>query len=165
MTAAGQLGATFPGYSWNPVTIAADIRNQQQRALGTVMQELLAAQNTWSQINQSVTKLNTMKGHTYYLYDPAHLRGAAAVGAGAESDVILCGDSLGLAHPLTAATRLAFEAPERRAVDHPPDREVGGPLHVGSLVDILAQQHVVDDRPSRPQLPDTGDALPAEGRV
>ena len=45
-----------------------------------------------------------MKGHTYYLFDPAHLDGAApraadATGAGS---VLLCGDGLGLAQPLTA---------------------------------------------------------------
>ena len=59
-----------------------------------------------------------MKGHTYYLFDPAHLDGAApgpdATGAG----VLLCGDGLGLAQPLTAegilpavlSGRLAAEA-------------------------------------------------------
>ena len=37
-----------------------------------------------------------MKGHSYYLFDPAHLAGAARDG------VLLVGDALGLAHPLTA---------------------------------------------------------------
>src|SRR3954468_19586729 len=37
-----------------------------------------------------------MKGHTYYLFDPAHVDAAARAGA------YLVGDSLGLAHPLTA---------------------------------------------------------------
>jgi flavin-dependent dehydrogenase len=44
----------------------------------------------------------SMKGHSYYLYDPAHLEGAARVDADGAGGVYLCGDSLGLAHPLTA---------------------------------------------------------------
>ncbi|HVZ85388.1 MAG TPA: NAD(P)/FAD-dependent oxidoreductase [Polyangia bacterium] len=56
--------------------------------------------------------LDAMKGHTYYLFDPAHLDGAA------RDNVLLCGDSLGLAQPLTAegilpavlSGRLAAEA-------------------------------------------------------
>ena len=59
---AGQLAATFPGYSYDPATIMADSRTQKERALGTVMQQVMAAQQTWSQIGQSVTKLNTIKG-------------------------------------------------------------------------------------------------------
>jgi flavin-dependent dehydrogenase len=44
----------------------------------------------------------SMKGHSYYLYDPAHLEGAARVDADDAGGVYLCGDSLGLAQPLTA---------------------------------------------------------------
>jgi hypothetical protein len=59
-----------------------------------------------------------MKGHTYYLYDPAHLTGAAHAEATGQRSLTLCGDSLGLAHPLTAegilpaviSGRLAAEA-------------------------------------------------------
>jgi flavin-dependent dehydrogenase len=43
-----------------------------------------------------------MKGHSYYLYDPAHLDGAARVGSSGQTSAILVGDSLGLAQPLTA---------------------------------------------------------------
>jgi flavin-dependent dehydrogenase len=70
---------------------------------------------------ESAADLEAMKGHTYYLFDPTHLEGAvrpppaAQAGAGA---VLLCGDSLGLAQPLTAegilpaviSGRLAAEA-------------------------------------------------------
>ena len=59
---AGQLAATFPGYAYDPATIVADSRAQRERALGTVMQQVIAAQQTWSQISQSVTRLNTIKG-------------------------------------------------------------------------------------------------------
>ena len=56
--------------------------------------------------------LEHMKGHSYYLFDPAHLDGAAADG------ISIVGDALGLAHPLTAegilpatlSGRLAAEA-------------------------------------------------------
>ncbi len=53
---------------------------------------------------EAAADLESMKGHTYYLFDPAHLDGAApaaarATGAGS---VLLCGDGLGLAQPLTA---------------------------------------------------------------
>ena len=59
---AGQLAATFPGYSYDPATIMTDSRTQKERALGTVMQQVMAAQQTWSQISQSVMRLNTIKG-------------------------------------------------------------------------------------------------------
>ena len=37
-----------------------------------------------------------MEGHTYYLFDPAHLQTSHRDGA------FLVGDALGLAHPMTA---------------------------------------------------------------
>jgi flavin-dependent dehydrogenase len=42
--------------------------------------------------------LDHMKGHSYYLFDPAHVGGAVRL----EQNAYICGDSLGLAHPLTA---------------------------------------------------------------
>ncbi len=70
---------------------------------------------------ESAAELEAMKGHTYYLFDPAHLAGAVRPGpAGRRGDgaALLCGDSLGLAQPLTAegilpavlSGRLAAEA-------------------------------------------------------
>jgi flavin-dependent dehydrogenase len=44
--------------------------------------------------------LEHMKGHSYYLFDPAHLGGAAKVDD--RGAALLVGDSLGLAQPLTA---------------------------------------------------------------
>ena len=58
---AGQLAATFPGYSYDPATIASDSRTQKERALGTAMQQVMAAQQTWAQIGQSVARLNQIK--------------------------------------------------------------------------------------------------------
>lgn len=43
-----------------------------------------------------------MKGHAYYLYDPAHLAGAVRLDADGRGGSYLVGDSLGLAQPLTA---------------------------------------------------------------
>lgn len=40
--------------------------------------------------------LEHVKGHSYYLFDPAHLPGAH------KDNALIAGDSLGLAHPLTA---------------------------------------------------------------
>jgi len=51
---------------------------------------------------EAAPELEAMKGHTYYLYDPSHLEGAARVDGDGTGTVILCGDSLGLAQPLTA---------------------------------------------------------------
>jgi menaquinone-9 beta-reductase len=59
-----------------------------------------------------------MKGHSYYLYDPAHLEAAARVDPDGRRSAVLVGDSLGLAQPLTAegilpaviSGRLAAEA-------------------------------------------------------
>lgn len=45
---------------------------------------------------EAEAQLGHMKGHSYFLFDPAHLAAAARDGA------FLVGDSLGLAHPLTA---------------------------------------------------------------
>jgi flavin-dependent dehydrogenase len=60
--------------------------------------------------------LDAVKGHSYYLFDPAHLDGAAR--ASGPGGALLVGDSLGLAQPLTAegilpavvSGRLAAEA-------------------------------------------------------
>jgi flavin-dependent dehydrogenase len=46
--------------------------------------------------------LEAMKGHSYYLYDPVHLQGAARADADGRGGAYICGDSLGLAQPLTA---------------------------------------------------------------
>ena len=45
---------------------------------------------------ESRPALDAMKGHSYYLFDPAHFAGAA------RDNALLVGDSLGLAQPVTA---------------------------------------------------------------
>jgi menaquinone-9 beta-reductase len=62
--------------------------------------------------SEAEAQLAHMKGHSYYLFDPAHLE------APVRDNALLVGDSLGLAHPLTAegivpavtSGRLAAEA-------------------------------------------------------
>lgn len=56
-------------------------------------------------------ELDKVKGHSYYLFDPAHLEHAAVDGA------VLVGDALGLAQPLTAEGILPAVLSGRHAAD------------------------------------------------
>jgi flavin-dependent dehydrogenase len=47
-------------------------------------------------------ELEAMKGYSYYLFHPAHLDVAARIGSDGKDGAYLVGDSLGLAHPITA---------------------------------------------------------------
>lgn len=88
------------GYSWNvPKTDWLNVGS------GTVEPHEVRA--AWQRARRHFTEaghvppeaaaaLDAMKGHAYYLFDPAHLEGAV------RDNVLLCGDSLGLAQPLTA---------------------------------------------------------------
>lgn len=51
---------------------------------------------------EATAPLDHVKGHSYYLFHPDHLDHAARVDADGQGGVYLAGDSLGLAHPLTA---------------------------------------------------------------
>ena len=51
---------------------------------------------------EATAGLEAMKGHSYYLFDPAHLTGAARVDADGRGGLYVAGDALGLAQPLTA---------------------------------------------------------------
>jgi flavin-dependent dehydrogenase len=55
--------------------------------------------------------LDHVKGHSYYLYEPVHLDGAARDGA------LLAGDALGLAHPITGEGILPAVLSGRLAAD------------------------------------------------
>jgi flavin-dependent dehydrogenase len=94
------------GYSWNvPKTDwinvgAGTVDPNQVRAAWQ------AARAQFTQAGhippESAPELDAMKGHAYYLYDPAHLDGAARVDADGKGGAYLVGDALGLAQPLTA---------------------------------------------------------------
>jgi len=86
---------------------------------------------------ESAAELEAMKGHTYYLFDPTHLEGAVRPGPTNEKGaVLLCGDSLGLAQPLTAegilpavlSGRLAAEAILAGAPESYPARLAAHPV-------------------------------------
>jgi flavin-dependent dehydrogenase len=84
------------GYGWN-----VPKRDWVNVGCGTLDATRVRAawEHTREQIRAHVppdADLEHVKGHSYYLFDPAHLAGAAKDGA------YLVGDSLGLAHPLTA---------------------------------------------------------------
>lgn len=57
----GRLATTFPGYTYNPATVAADVRARREATLATFKGALLAGQATGLQIGQSMTQLGTMK--------------------------------------------------------------------------------------------------------
>ena len=108
-------------------------------------------------------ELAHMKGHAYYLFDPAHLEGAAREGA------LLVGDALGLAHPLTAegilpatlSGRIAAEAILEGGTRRYPDRLRRHPL----LAEYRRVHHLLAaGRALRRKLPRRADGhLPARG--
>jgi hypothetical protein len=51
---------------------------------------------------EAAAPLDHVKGHSYFLYHSEHLDGAARVDADGRGGAYLVGDSLGLAHPITA---------------------------------------------------------------
>jgi len=94
------------GYSWNvPKTDwlnvgtgtvnPKDVREAWQRARA----DFRAAGHVPSVADAD---LDAMKGYSYYLFHPEHLRGAARVDDDGKGGVYLVGDSLGLAQPITA---------------------------------------------------------------
>jgi flavin-dependent dehydrogenase len=88
------------GYSWN-------VPKGEWLNIGTGTSEPREVLAGWEMAREFFTtsghvpesalpKLDEMKGHSYYLYDPSHLDGCQRDGA------FSVGDGLGLAHPLTA---------------------------------------------------------------
>ncbi len=86
------------GYSWNiPKTDWLNVGSGTMDA----RQVLAAWQDARAHFAAAVPReadaeLEHMKGHSYYLFDPAHLQGAS------QGRALLVGDALGLAQPLTA---------------------------------------------------------------
>jgi flavin-dependent dehydrogenase len=96
------------GYSWNvPKTDWLNVGagtvdpNQVRSAWQAARAHFLAAGHVPAEAAAALEP-KAMKGYAYYLYDPAHLAGAGRVDADGKGGAYLCGDSLGLAHPLTA---------------------------------------------------------------
>jgi len=96
------------GYSWNvPKTDWLNVGsgtvdpNEVRAAWQAARTHFLAAGHVPAEAAAALEP-RAMKGHAYYLYDPAHLAAAARVDADGKGGVYLCGDSLGLAQPFTA---------------------------------------------------------------
>lgn len=148
------------GYSWNvPKTDWLNVGS------GTVdpHQVRTAWQNAHAHFSaaghlpaESTPDLEQMKGHTYYLYDPAHLQGAARVQGDGQGGVLLCGDSLGLAQPLTAegilpaviSGRLAAEAILAGAPSSYPARLAANPV-IGDYGRVFRLREVAASRSHR----------------
>lgn len=88
------------GYSWN-------IPKTDWLNVGTGTMEAKQVRDAWGKAREVFTRaghipasaeaaLESMKGHSYYLFEPAHLERCCSGSA------LLVGDSLGLAHPFTA---------------------------------------------------------------
>jgi flavin-dependent dehydrogenase len=88
------------GYGWN-------VAKSDWINVGVGTLDATAARGAWRTTHdhyrtaghlpaEAEPQLAHMKGHSYFLYEPAHLDGAY------RDHVLLIGDSLGLAHPITA---------------------------------------------------------------
>jgi flavin-dependent dehydrogenase len=94
------------GYSWNvPKTDWLNIGTgtvdpkDVRAAWQSARENFRAAGHVPSDVD---SELDAMKGYSYYLYHPEHLRGAARADGDGKGGAYLVGDSLGLAQPITA---------------------------------------------------------------
>ena len=94
------------GYSWN-------VPKTDWLNVGTGTADPKEVRNAWQSARANFlaaghlpanteAELDAMKGYSYYLYHPVHLRGATRVDPDGRGGAYLIGDSLGLAQPLTA---------------------------------------------------------------
>jgi len=94
------------GYSWNvPKTDWLNIGTgtMDPKEVRTAWQKARAHFRTAGHVpSDAASELDAMKGYSYFLYHPEHLRGAARVDDDGKGGVYLVGDSLGLAQPITA---------------------------------------------------------------
>jgi flavin-dependent dehydrogenase len=94
------------GYSWNvPKTdwLNVGTGTADPREVRTAWQSARASFRAAGHLPADAeAELDAMKGYSYYLYHPEHLRGAARVDGDGKGGAYLVGDSLGLAQPLTA---------------------------------------------------------------
>jgi menaquinone-9 beta-reductase len=100
------LHADLRGYSWNvPKTDWLNVgcgtfNPTEVRAAWIAAREHFRAEGHVPA--EAGDALEHVKGHSYYLFDPAHLSRAAKVDPDGKGGVYIVGDSLGLAQPLTA---------------------------------------------------------------
>ena len=105
----------FGGYSWNIpksgwLNVGCGTMNARQvREAWTHAREYFEASHHLPA--GATERLEHAKGHSYYLFDPAHLTGCT------RDNALLVGDSLGLAQPLTAEGILPAVISGRLAAD------------------------------------------------
>jgi len=94
------------GYSWNvPKTDWLNIGSGtvDPKGVRAAWQNARASFRAAGHVpSDSVAELDAMKGYSYYLYHPEHLRRAARADDDGKGGAYLIGDSLGLAQPITA---------------------------------------------------------------
>ncbi len=109
------LHSDLRGYSWN-------IPKSDWLNVGTGTLEAKQVHAAWAEARDvfdaaghlpasAAPSLEKMKGHSYYLFQPAHLDRSGRDG------IVLVGDSIGLAHPLTAEGILPAITSARIAAD------------------------------------------------
>ena len=103
------------GYGWN-------VAKSDWLNVGCGTLEATAARAAWRDTHEHLRaaghlpaeaepQLEHMKGHSYFLFEPVHLASAY------RDNVLLVGDALGLAHPITAEGILPSTISARRAAD------------------------------------------------
>lgn len=95
----GGYGWNVPKSSWLNVGCGTLDANDVRRAWRSTLGYLRAAGHVPVAL---APELARAKGHTYYLFAPAHLDRAAVVDDDGRGGAFLVGDALGLAHPITA---------------------------------------------------------------
>ncbi|MDQ3368420.1 MAG: NAD(P)/FAD-dependent oxidoreductase [Myxococcota bacterium] len=104
----GGYGWNVPKSDWLNVGCGTLDAGRVRDAWRTTHGHLRAAGHVPPEVEPALAQV---KGHSYYLFDPAHLDGAQRDGA------LLVGDALGLAHPITAEGIVPACASGRRAAE------------------------------------------------
>lgn len=104
----GGYGWNVPKYDWINIGCGTLDATLARGAWRTTHDHLRAAGHVPAEVEP---QLEQMKGHSYYLFEPVHLDAAYKDGA------LIAGDSLGLAHPITAEGILPAVASGRRAAE------------------------------------------------
>ncbi|MEO8703951.1 MAG: NAD(P)/FAD-dependent oxidoreductase [Kofleriaceae bacterium] len=103
------------GYGWN-------VSKSDWLNVGCGTLDATAVRDAWGTTHQHLRdvghlpseaepQLAHLKGHSYFLFDPVHLEGAQ------RDNALIVGDSLGLAHPITAEGILPATVSGRRAAE------------------------------------------------
>jgi flavin-dependent dehydrogenase len=105
---AGGYGWNVPKSDWLNAGVGTLDATQARDAWRTTHDHLRAAGHF---PDEAEAQLEHLKGHSYFLFDPVHLSAAYRDG------ILLVGDALGLAHPITAEGILPSTVSGRRAAE------------------------------------------------